>query len=585
MLILSWNVAGLSTTVDRIDKHYGDATKRRNDPSAVIGDYFQRHEADIICIQEAKIPKSSLESRGEPLRCAHVGGYQSFWSCCVDSSKRGFNGVVTYCREGTVVSADSRPLKSPDLDDQGRCVMTDHGTFVLFNVYVPAGGGQPLSYKMKFLNSLRQAMKNQRENHKKKVILVGDLNITHTEKDLFWGSRKLAIDEICREVRDAFEAEQNRIKSSTTGSNLPNWKIDLATNWPRIEDILKSRKPHKVKTTNPRTKAKFEKYRMMVEVDGNQILLGNHEEKPEFCEYSFDFDACHYTCPETSEQVICHERNLIPITTVAELMMKVAKIEWSQQLLKSIASTDGISSRVSPPRVWLNQVLKDDEMIDCFRHFYPSVQGRFTCWDQFKNKRYENQGARIDFTLIDQSLSRYLRRGKVSSLRCGECSQEYDPGSDTAALCAATADGRYQPVSFAGGGIVDASQRVLNTQFGIPHTGHVYTPPSYSDHIAISVLLDDSLCSSKLQLLENDKSTKESQPHKKVRTINSYFGVASSRGAKTDKHKQSTTMLSRSTTRTNKDNGMKRKGPIHAFLKPSVKPKIEDTAMKKQNQG
>ena len=264
MLILSWNVAGLSTTVDKIDKYYGDKTKRRNDPSAVIGDYFRRHKADIICIQEAKIPKTTLEIRREPLRCAHVTGYESFWSCCTDSSKRGFNGVVTYCKNGTVISADSRPLKSPDLDDQGRCVMTDHGTFVVFNVYVPAGGGQPLSYKMKFLNSLRRAMKYQRETHGKEVILVGDLNIAHTEKDIFWGIRKLAVDEICGEVRDAFEATQNPTDASVRGSMLPHWKQQLATNWPRIEEIMKSRRPHMVTTTNPRTKEKFEKYRMMV---------------------------------------------------------------------------------------------------------------------------------------------------------------------------------------------------------------------------------------------------------------------------------------------------------------------------------
>jgi exodeoxyribonuclease III len=220
MLILSWNVAGLSTTVEKIDKHYGEKTKRRNDPSAVICDYFQRHNADIVCIQEAKIPKGSLESRGEPLRCAHVPGYESFWSCCIDASKRGFNGVVTYCKKGTVLLADSRPLKNPDLDDQGRCVMTDHGTFVLFNVYVPCGGGQPLSYKMKFLHGLRQAMKNQRENHGKKVVLVGDLNITHTKKDIFWGCRKLAIDQIYREVQGISETRQN--------VTVPKWKQDLA---------------------------------------------------------------------------------------------------------------------------------------------------------------------------------------------------------------------------------------------------------------------------------------------------------------------------------------------------------------------
>ena len=578
MLIISWNVAGLSTTVDKIDTYYGDKTKRRNDPSAVIGDFFQRHNADIVCIQEAKIPKSSLESRSEPLRCAHVNGYESFWSCCIDSSKRGFNGVVTYCKKGTVISADSRPLESPDLDDQGRCVMTDHGSFVVFNVYVPAGGGQPLSYKMKFLQSLRQAMQNQRENHKKKVILVGDLNITHTEKDVFWGSRKLVIGEICREVQDEFESQQNSKETSVRASILPKWKQDLANNWPKIEEILKSRKAHMVTTTNPKTKAKFEKYRMMVEVDGNQIFLGNHEEKSAYCEHNFDFNACHYACPETCEQVLSQEANLVSVTTVAELMLKLVKIKWDQHLVKSIASTDGISSRAWPPRRWLNQVIGDDEMVDCFRKFYPNVQGRFTCWDQFKNKRYENQGARIDFTLIDTSLSQYLQRGEVGSLRCGECSGEHAPESEAGAFCAATANGRFQPVSFAGGGIVDASQRALDTQFGIPHTGHIYTPPSFSDHIAISVLLDDTLCSYNLELREQDKPTKASQPHKKVRTINSYFGAPSSSENK-QQQKGSTTISSRHRAKNTKTNASKRKGPIHAFFKPA-KIKI-DTSMNK----
>jgi exonuclease III len=46
------------------------------------------------------------------------------------------DGVVTYAKIGTVQSADSTPLNDPELDNQGRCIMTDHGNFVLFNVYV-----------------------------------------------------------------------------------------------------------------------------------------------------------------------------------------------------------------------------------------------------------------------------------------------------------------------------------------------------------------------------------------------------------------------------------------------------------------
>jgi len=67
-----------------------------------------------------------------------VEGYESFWSCCVDPKQKGFHGVVTYAKIGTVIAADSAPLGSAELDTQGRVCMTDHGYFVVFNVYAPS---------------------------------------------------------------------------------------------------------------------------------------------------------------------------------------------------------------------------------------------------------------------------------------------------------------------------------------------------------------------------------------------------------------------------------------------------------------
>lgn len=558
MLIVSWNVAGWKQTVHRIDQNYGNPTTRRKNPSAALRDYLHRHHADIFCVQEAKIPLTQLESRSEPFQCAHVDGYESFWSCCVDSTKRGFNGVVTYCRKGTVVSADARPLGSPDLDDQGRCVMTDHGSFVVFNVYVPAGGGQPLSYKMKFLKALRQAMRKQRRHSNKDVILVGDLNVSHTKMDVFWGSRQLAVTEIRRQVQEA-----------ASSLSLPKWKVDLVEAWPKIEEILQSKKVVPVQTTNPSTKEKFDKYRMTVQLNGKQIFLGSHEESPEHCEYEFDFAPRHFTCAETDKQVLAQDENTIAIATVAELMGKLAGIDWDQDLQKTIADSDGTINEASPPRRWLDQeMLEEDGMVDAFRHFHPNAEGRFTCWDQFRNRRYYNEGARIDFTLIDPPLLKYLQQGEVKSLRCA-CTGQHDPDSENAAFCAATADGQFQAVSFQGGGIVESSMATLNTQFGVPHTGMIYTPPSFSDHIAISMLLDDACCAGNLKLAANDRTTKAAQPHKKVRPIHSYFGASSlltQSATSTPKPSLSEEILRNRIGRATSCLPAKRKGPMDGFV-------------------
>ena len=78
---------------------------------------------------------------------------------------------------------------------------------------------------------------------------------------------------------------------------------------------------------------------------------------------------------------------------------------------------------------------------------------------------------------------------------------------EEAALCAATANGRYQPAAYEGGGIMEATQATLDTQFGTPHTGHIYTPPTFSDHIAVSLLLHDSVLTTTTTTTNNNNST------------------------------------------------------------------------------
>ena len=86
--------------------------------------------------------------------------WESYWS--FSSSKKGFNGVTTFVRKGMTCAAEGAPLGDAALDAEGRCVMTDHGSFVLLNVYVHARGpdedGSRLALKLSFLGALRRKM-------------------------------------------------------------------------------------------------------------------------------------------------------------------------------------------------------------------------------------------------------------------------------------------------------------------------------------------------------------------------------------------------------------------------------------------
>lgn len=261
MLIVSWNVAGLSTTLNRIHMDYrhrnnddtntycnktssyscssfssNNKNSDSNSNRSAFACYLERHKIDILAIQEHKIPLTQLSSKSEPYCVAsRTQGYESFWSCNTSAStsrtvckaKAGMNGVCTFVRQGLTLHASNTILDDSELDDQGRCVMTDHafcdnnnGIFhrlVVFNVYVPCR--EDHENKMQFLNALRRAMSKQREQGKH-VILVGDLNIAHKEIDVHWKWRPISIQKIYNESE--------------------NWAVVVRKCWPTIFRALKS---------------------------------------------------------------------------------------------------------------------------------------------------------------------------------------------------------------------------------------------------------------------------------------------------------------------------------------------------------
>lgn len=566
MFILSWNVAGLSTTLQRIQRDYNSQSvsyrnkqqhkKREKLPQNHAFSYFlSRHGSpDIVCIQEHKISLSQLSSRSEMLGASTLEGYESFWSCCVDPQQKGFHGVCTYAKVGTVIAADAAPLGSSELDAQGRVCMTDHGCFVVFNVYAPSGGAMPLSYKMKFLNALRRVMRYQKEERGKKVILVGDLNIVHQREDTHWEYRSVHVDRILKEVREYQEAMNDSADGkkqhayvpnnvvATEGvvkgdhfcshKSIPKWKLDLGKNWMKIAYALQTMEAVPVTTKNVATGTTFEKFRVRVRIDNKfTAFIGRVESTKEDALAYFCFPQRTYFDHDSKEERVSRDANVVSIDILGELMSKIAKVEWSSKELRSISEMDDSCYKSSPPAHWLNEVLEEDKMVDAFRSSYPHAQGRFTCWNQHTNKRFENKGFRIDYTLLDRSMLDYIDTGPNKSLRCCKYpSHKFD--DEEAALHAATASGSFEGASYEGGGIATASQAALDTQFDCPHTGIIYTPPSYSDHVAVSLLLKSGWTQlhmpSKLVLDGKDLGTKKAQPHKSQKSISSFFANTSS---------------------------------------------------------
>jgi exonuclease III len=85
---------------------------------------------------------------------AVLNDYYAFYNCAKD--RTGYSGVATFCKKEIATPFNVRMgfviEDYRDMDFEGRCLVTDHSDFILFNVYFPfSGGPDRLTYKIWFM--------------------------------------------------------------------------------------------------------------------------------------------------------------------------------------------------------------------------------------------------------------------------------------------------------------------------------------------------------------------------------------------------------------------------------------------------
>jgi exonuclease III len=187
---------------------------------------------------------------------------------------------------------------------------------------------------------------------------------------------------------------------------------------------------------------------------------------------------------------------------------------------------------------WFQDLLAKD-WVDTFAEVHPTAQDRFTSWNQMCNLRYSNCGARLDYIICDRAA---YDKGLVicsPSTELPGADEQHEATSSKAALHAATHFGKWHATATKGLACGDGlstqtdNMRLNHSQFpSKPYTGMVYTPPSYSDHIAVAVALKDNLnAESTLTRPEvaTKSDTKHCQPWRSQSSLKSFFGGGAKR--------------------------------------------------------
>lgn len=213
--------------------------------------WLAAQDADVVCLQEVRAHPHQLE---DPQYWPT--GYHCIY---VDAVKKGYSGVAIYSKEKPIEVITQ--LGYPLSDEEGRYVEIQLKDIAVASLYLPSGSSGELRQqeKFSFMDFYLEHL-SQRTQKDKPIIITGDWNIAHTQKDLknwrgnqknsgFLPEERAWLDKLFGEHQyiDAFREVNQEADQYTWWShrgrawdNNVGWRIDYQILSPSLKGTVKS---------------------------------------------------------------------------------------------------------------------------------------------------------------------------------------------------------------------------------------------------------------------------------------------------------------------------------------------------------
>lgn len=174
---ISWNIDSLNAALT--------SESSRAVLSRKVIETIQRENADVIAIQETKLPANGMPKALEDELKKYFEGYKIEYVSSEPPAKKGYAGTMILYKENMSAEKHVPCLGAPDtMDNEGRLLTLEFDDFYFVNVYTPnAGDGlKRLPDRMKWDELYADYLADL--SSKKPVIACGDFNVAHKEIDL-----------------------------------------------------------------------------------------------------------------------------------------------------------------------------------------------------------------------------------------------------------------------------------------------------------------------------------------------------------------------------------------------------------------
>ena len=177
MKFISWNIDSLNAALT--------ATSARALLTRDVLSKIAAEDADIIAIQETKLPAAGMNTKQKDALAAYFPDYDIAWVSSCEPARKGYAGTMALYKKGLELKADFPKIGAPEpMDCEGRMITLELPDFFFNLVYTPNAGDGLRRLAERQVWDEKYADYLAGLDEKKPVISCGDYNVAHEEIDL-----------------------------------------------------------------------------------------------------------------------------------------------------------------------------------------------------------------------------------------------------------------------------------------------------------------------------------------------------------------------------------------------------------------
>ena len=177
MKFISWNIDSLNAALT--------ATSARALLTREVLASIAAQDADIIAIQETKLPANGMNAKQKAALTEFFPEYDYAWVSSCEPARKGYAGTMALYKKGLAVTADYPKIDAPlPMDSEGRMITLELPEFYFNLVYTPNAGDGLRRLSERQIWDVKYAEYLKSLDADKPVIACGDYNVAHEEIDL-----------------------------------------------------------------------------------------------------------------------------------------------------------------------------------------------------------------------------------------------------------------------------------------------------------------------------------------------------------------------------------------------------------------